>query len=70
MRVGGSLGGVPAVFGKKIVWSPGVTGGWKTGTVTAGSSEENGRKTGDDLGVRSLILVVRDEVIALKLFSR
>src|SRR5437868_1535976 len=57
MRTGGSGGGVPSALGKKIVWSSGLTGGRKTGTVTEGSSEVKGRTEEDVLGVRSLMLV-------------
>jgi hypothetical protein len=56
MRTGGSGGGVPSALGKKRVWSSGLAGGRKTGTVTAGSSEEKGRTEEDVLGVRSLML--------------
>src|SRR5258707_15431212 len=57
MRTGGSAGGVPSAWGKKRVWSSGLTGGRKTGTVTAGSSDAKGRMEEDVLGVRSLMLV-------------
>src|SRR6266436_2388612 len=69
MRTGGSAGGVPSAWGKKRVWSSGLTGGRKTGTVTAGSSEEKGRTEEDVLGVRSLMLVGADEVTASGLSS-
>src|SRR4030088_951071 len=57
IRTGGSGGGVPSALGKKRVWSSGLTGGRKTGTVTAGSSDAKGRTEEDVLGVRSLMLV-------------
>src|ERR1700727_1485814 len=56
MRTGGSGGGVPWALGKKRVWSSGMIGGRKLGTVTAGSSDANGRTEGAEVGVRSLML--------------
>src|SRR5258705_7722954 len=58
MRTGGSGGGVPSALGKKRVWSSGLTGGRKTGTVTAGSSLGEGR-AGGGLGGGAPILFFR-----------